>query len=614
VLLALGLPALVATVGATVALSSLDTTVDSRSGSVRGTQVVVQGHNHKHAGTAGHLQSTQSNVELVSTIALKRAERKRIADVGVFGGYAYLGSWGGGTCTHNGIHIVDLRNPARPRKAGFIAAPPGSYPGEGVQALHVDTATFKGDVLVTNNETCSRTTRRGGLNLYDVTNPSRPRTLVAGFGDHTRAGEPDTLRAHDIHSVFAWDAGRRAYAVMVDNQDARDVDIVDISNPRKPVVIAEYDLRALFPQLLQQRPSSLVDVFHHDVVVKKIGARHIMLVSYWDGGYVKLDVTDPRKARYLADSDFATPDAELAAQSPLRQPPEGNAHQSELTKDNRYWIAADEDFGPVRLEATSPDGEFAVLPGDRTPGVGTGEQIAGPTRYVGRACEGDPAVPAAAGAAIAVVTRGTCAFDEKLARIEAKGYDAALVVNTEGAQGCGLFRMGVRGGIPAFAVERSVGFSLFDISGYDDAACRRGSAETIQQITVGMEGDRVVIRSQFDGWGYVHLFRNANGKLRELDTYAIREAMDPQRASGSGVLSVHEVAASHVRNDLAYLSYYAGGLRVIRIENDKIVEAGRFIDVSGNNLWGVQVFRHAGREYVAASDIDFGLYVFRYTG
>jgi hypothetical protein len=124
----------------------------------------------------------------------------------------------------------------------------------------------------------------------------------------------------------------------------------------------------------------------------------------------------------------------------------------------------------------------------------------------------------------------------------------------------------------------------------------------------------VTIRSFFDGWGYVHLFRNGSGKLEQLDTYAIPEAMDPAKASGFGTLSVHEVATSHARDDLAYLSYYAGGLRVIRIRDNRIVEVGRFIDVSGNNFWGVQVFRHRGREYVAASDIDFGLYVFRYTG
>ena len=133
-------------------------------------------------------------------------------------------------------------------------------------------------------------------------------------------------------------------------------------------------------------------------------------------------------------------------------------------------------------------------------------------------------------------------------------------------------------------------------------------------MPIGARGDRVPFRAFFDGWGYVHLFRNGRGKLEQLDTYAIPEAMDPKRARGFGLLSVHEVAASHERNDLAYLSYYAGGFRVIRIEDDQLVEAGRFVDVAGNNLWGVQVFRHDGREYVAASDIDFGLYVFRYTG
>ena len=40
----------------------------------------------------------------------------------------------------------------------------------------------------------------------------------------------------------------------------------------------------------------------------------------------------------------------------------------------------------------------------------------------------------------------------------------------------------------------------------------------------------------------------------------------------------------------------------------------RYIDVGGNNFWGVQVFQHDGQEYVAASDRDFGLYIFRYTG
>jgi len=40
----------------------------------------------------------------------------------------------------------------------------------------------------------------------------------------------------------------------------------------------------------------------------------------------------------------------------------------------------------------------------------------------------------------------------------------------------------------------------------------------------------------------------------------------------------------------------------------------RFIDQGGNTFWGVQVFEPEGRELVAASDRDFGLYIFEYVG
>jgi hypothetical protein len=605
----------VAAVTAAVALSGEDTTPRAGSqGAVLDVTPVLQHHNHRHARNSGHLRATRSNVELVSTLELKSAPRKRVADVAVFGGYAYLGAWGGRTCRNNGIHVVDLRDPAQPSKVGFVPAPKGSYPGEGVQALHLDTAAFDGDVLVTNNETCDRKNRLGGLNLYDVSNPRRPRTLVEGFGDRTTPGQPREATAHEIHSVFAWDAGRRAYAVLVDNRETRDLDVVDISNPRKPRLVAEYDLGVRFPHVTQSRPPSLAEIFHHDVVVKRIAGRQIMLVSYWDGGYVELDVTDPRNARYLADSDFANPDPELLARSGLREPPEGNAHQSEFTKESDFLIAADEDFRPTGLDArTNGGGRFAAVPGDRTPTIQPGKEVSGTARYVGRACDGDPPVPAAAGATFAVVSRGVCTFTAKLAKVEKKGYAAAIVVNTEGSGGCGGFRMAVRGGIPAFSVERAVGLGFFDRA-FDDAACRVGTADLLPDVPLGTEGDTVTMRSFFDGWGYVHLFRNGTGKLEQLDTYAIPEAMDPEFATRHGDLSVHEVATSLERNDLAYLAYYAGGLRVIRIEDDRLVEAGRFIDVAGNNLWGVQVFHHEDREYVAASDLDFGLYVFRYTG
>ena len=112
----------------------------------------------------------------------------------------------------------------------------------------------------------------------------------------------------------------------------------------------------------------------------------------------------------------------------------------------------------------------------------------------------------------------------------------------------------------------------------------------------------------------MHLFDNSGGKMTELDTYAIPEAHDPAFATGFGDLSVHEVAASHEDSRLAYFSYYSGGFRVAAIEGGELVEKGHFIDQGGSNFWGVEVFEDGGQEYVAASDRDHGLYIFRFNG
>jgi hypothetical protein len=553
-------------------------------------------------------------VRLVSKLRLKNVVPDKIADVGVLKGHAYLAAWGGAQCKYNGVHVVDITNAAAPKPVAFIQAKEGSAPGEGIQALHIDTPFFAGDVLVSNNEKCKEKAGFGGLNIYNVSKPSSPTVLAEGFGDETVAGQGKKA-ANDIHSVFAWDAGDKAYAVIVDNEEGPDVDIVDISNPKKPAVIAEYDLDAKFPQIVDDGPDNLVEIFHHDMVVKKIGDRYVMLVSYWDGGYVTLDVTDPKNATLIADSDFAAVDPQLLEQAGLSEAPEGNAHEAEFTMNSEYIVAADEDFSSTGLRGTTNDGDAVVAStGSGTPDIHIGDSISGSTRFVGRACAGDTAVPPPGGATFAVIARGTCTFTEKIANVELAGYDAAIVVNREGADGCGPFGMSVDGGISAFSIERSAGFDLFDVGGYDNAACLVGTSETIPGVAVGQTGDEVTLTSFFDGWGYVHLFRNNGGKLEELDTFAIPEAMDPAYAEGFGDLSVHEAATSPTVNNRIYFSYYSGGFRVLEIQNEKLVEVGRFIVEGGNDFWGGQVFSQRGKELVAASDMDFGLYIFEYTG
>lgn len=239
--------------------------------------------------------------------------------------------------------------------------------------------------------------------------------------------------------------------------------------------------------------------------------------------------------------------------------------------------------------------------------------------FAGRACPGDPAVPPGDPNAtdIAVVERGVCDFTVKVANvIAAGGYDGVLIFNRTGTDGgCnGTLGMTVAGDIPTFGVApRGQGFAIFD-QPYDDAECLAGGGPQQLPVPVGTKGDTLTFTSFFDGGGYVHLYRNQSGKMAELDTYAIPQAHDPAFASGSGDLSVHEVATSPTRSDLAYFSYYAGGFRVTKIVNNKLTEVGHFIDQGGNNFWGVQVFQSGGKEFVAASDRDFGLYIFEYTG
>jgi len=589
----------------------------SLSGLVAAPAVATGPVDKQHGAADGHLPATRSGVDVVGKAPILDRSAGRVSDVTVSGNYAYLGAWQGeGGCQTGGVYIFDIADPTAPRQVGFVPTGAGSFVGEGVQVVSLKTASFSGDVLLFSNEICGAPGTTGGVTMVDVTNPTAPVVLAAGFGD-TDGTAP---RAHTVHSVFAWQDGPKAYATLVDNEDAADVDIFDVTDPRNPVMVAEYDLAARYPQILQPDVPTLNQVFLHDLVVKKIKGRQVMLASNWDAGYVKLDVTDPTNITYLGDTDFTNPDPELLAQTGKRELPEGNAHYADFTKNNEFVVASDEDFSPYGLAGNTDDGTtFAADQGSDTKPITPQTPLTGTAVYVGRACTGDtplPTPPAGGGPYLAVAERGGCTFTEKVTNVEAVtangGYAGTVIVNIANAGGCGAFGMSVRGNKPAVSVDRATGYSFFDLP-YDDAACRAGNGE-LAPLTLGQTGDVVTVRSYFDGWGYVHLFRNSNGKMAELDTFAIPEAMDERFATGSGALSVHEVAPSAQDDSLVYVSYYAGGFRVLKIEDDTLREVGRFIDEGGNDFWGVQVFTRGGKEFVAASDRDYGLYIFQYTG
>ena len=588
-------------------------------------------HAMQHGSETGHLPPGSSNVELVGKMNINQDEEARVADVGVLGDFAYLAAWGAPRCQKGGVYVFDISNPAAPKQINFIRAANDSYVGEGVQAISLSTMAFTGDLLAVNHEDClnnaGKTSQHhiGGFSLYDISNPKSHKTFVTGFGDVSNADGSISPVAHSYHSVFVWeddnftatDADDRAYLMATDNEEFVDVDIFDITDPRNPVMVAEYDLVEEFPQIVQPN-TSLVSIFLHDMVVKKIGNRYEALISYWDGGYVKLNVNDPAAATYIADSDYAATDPLLFERTGTLLPPEGNGHQAEFNLNNQFIIATDEDFDPYKLFMAIGGGlAQPVNAGTATgPQLGAGDALGGPTTFLGLGCTGSPIPAAGAGTQIAVIERGVCPFQEKIDNATAAGYDVVFIFNNEaGVPGCeALLNMLATVTIPAYFVSRSVGFEILGVAGYNPANCPGGANPALP--AVGTAGLAVDLSAQFDGWGYVHLFQNGDGKLVDLDQYAPPEAHDADYAFGFGDLSVHEVATSHVDPNLAYLSYYGAGFRVVRIDpaTGTLSEVGHFIDEGGNNFWGVQVWQKDGKEYVLASDRDYGLYIFEYTG
>jgi hypothetical protein len=590
-------------------------------------------------------------IELVSTEFVTDQD-DLVADVALDPShdYAYLAHWGepdcaapsegGGKNTPDaGVWVIDITDLENPVEVGFIPSSQDSRPGEGMQAVEVSSKFFTGTLLAINNEQCGPQ-GKGGVTLYDVSNPLKPKLLSKHFGDRGFAD------SNDIHNVFVWDAGENVYAVMVDNFETTDVDVLDITNPKRPRLIADINLNDYIEGGVDQPELGLTDSFLHDMVVKQIDGRWIMLLSYWDGGFVMLDVTDPANPVYILDTEFAAIDPELLESTGISLTPEGNAHQAEFTIDNRFFIGGDEDFAPYRtdeFEITS--GPYAgvypsvIVPGGQAPAILPDLTLNGPVVYGGYGCPSSAPLPSPEDIpgyldmlepdeeTIIVLQRGpvgdpsapeeACFPGEKAHEAALAGWDAVLFVNHHSGEAAGGEPFCGSGAfvdsIVAVCTTHDAFHRLFNLEPFDPALWTYP-----EDIAIGTIGAEIEVGSLFDGWGYVHLYDAETGA--ELDTFAIDEAHDPAFAIGFGDLTVHEVAVDPQDPSLAYLAYYSGGLIAVQIQctnpsdnsTCELVEVGGYRDPEGNDFWGVETFvGEDGFTYILASDRDSGLWIFR---
>ncbi|WP_157041761.1 LVIVD repeat-containing protein [Nitriliruptor alkaliphilus] len=623
----------------------------------------------QHDGEGGHLDPVSYGVRLIGKGALSAPPGTngdmtgRVADVAAHGVHAYLTAFRAADCLGGGAWIMDISDPTAPVEVGFLPTTDGNYAGEGAQVVTPDYGAYAGrQLFIHQNETCDAELAEatgkerylGGINIWDVTDPLDPQLLVEHAGDMTVGVDADgnqVLRDNPttVHSAFAWNShlDEKTYAVLVDNEEWEDVDIFDITDPTDPAPVNDtLDLWTLF-DVAQSSPPNLTQVFNHDMMVYRKGDRYIMNVNYWDGGYVLLDVTDPTPGNVtlIAESDYAELDEERLKRG-HEVAPEGNAHQSEFSPDFKYLIGTDEDFSPYGV------GEFSITTG---PNAGVYESVAvggaapvaslpdlrlnGPTAYVGYACPDSAPVPprdevglpelAEGEEAIAVIQRGpvgdpsapegACFPGQKADAAMAAGYDAVLFVDHHAGHnaspdqpfcGSGAFTQPV----VAVCTTHTAFHHLFDSP--PDYSMPYDAAK---EPAIGDVGHSIDVDSVFNGWGYVRQFRTkfsdvpgTPGSIEQIDTYAVEEAQMEEYAIGYGDLSVHEVATDPRPGvNLAYLSYYAAGLRIVSYGPKGMQEVAAFIDEGGNNFWGIEVHEIDGETYVLASDRDHGLYIFQ---
>jgi len=217
-------------------------------------------------------------------------------------GYAYIGH-----TFSNGITVMDVRDPKRPKAVQFIACPPNT------RAIHLQT---HGDLLLAINapsvwamQALSEKEYFGGspadklkglageftpgMRVFDIAVPAEPREI--GFMP------VDGIGLHRIWYV----GGRYAYVSAHFNEFTDHIlAIVDVSDPTRPHVTGRWWLPGMWrggdemPTWRSGRRYAL----HHALV-----AGHLAYAAWRDGGLTVLDVSEPAQPKLLVHRNWDPP-------------------------------------------------------------------------------------------------------------------------------------------------------------------------------------------------------------------------------------------------------------------------------------------------------------------
>ena len=532
---------------------------------------------------------------------------------GSVGKFAYVGTWSA-QCTGQGAKIIDVNDPTKPKWEGFVGARKNSS-NEDVVVRRIGTR----DVLGIGVQSCGPGGSEG-LALYDVTNPRAPSELsflpTPGVHELDLVVRPDGRALALLATPFTEFADTYFGTSL-----GGEFRIVDITNPAAPVQLADWGIIADSELLIQGGNDPVSSSFqglpgffaaHYAHSVRAADAGSTAYVSYWDGGILKFDISNPAAPAYRGRTIY-----------PRGSSGDGHSMTPYQVGGTRYILQNDEDFQPLPdllVTSSAPGaGSYEGFQQPWSPGLLTdgGQVVTGSVHDAGDGCQAGDYAGAAGDVALAdtvdpfyvgILPGWTvpCTIGQQALLASAAGA-RAFVSNLISPDDAYFLSPGVgRKEMAGLAIPV---FSIADIDEIADAIRAAGAAT-------------ITLTAQEPSFGYLRVFReDGTSEWHQVGAFTGAPHAYGEFPTPPGSWSIHNTETLRNR---AYSAWYTNGIVALDLTNPTSpTMVGQFVpDTSRRNanslgpgaaeVWGVAIDPATGIVY--ASDMRTGLWIVRPTG
>ena len=266
--------------------------------------------------TGGQKAAEAFNMEVVGHTDL--GGRGFNGDVWTHEGYAYVGHWGfqdwatgnARFCPDSGVAVIDARDPESPTRVATLQNPAGTS-AEDVVVYTAPHGPLAGhDIAAAGIQYCAGSrfdaNADRGLMLWDVTNPAAPVELgfldtgccTRGVHEFEVASRPDLERTYAYATVptsrYPEASSPSGYR---DEAGRGDFRLVDITNPSAPFEVSDWGIQDIGGPFSAGQGCDPDANYGHGAEPSADGK--LVFLSYWDSGFVRLDLADPANPVWL---------------------------------------------------------------------------------------------------------------------------------------------------------------------------------------------------------------------------------------------------------------------------------------------------------------------------